>query len=86
LVDQRGALSDGSVAKDDQGAHAHWILKRARKQGSSDLQGKEDGNCGLQKIEVEKLRNGQSIALLTTDTNTHPSYRRKRLAVVDGRS
>ncbi|KAJ8580888.1 hypothetical protein M405DRAFT_847368 [Rhizopogon salebrosus TDB-379] len=46
-VDQHGAQSDGSVAKDDQGAHTRRILERVQKHGSGGLQRNENGNCML---------------------------------------
>jgi hypothetical protein len=55
-----------------------------RKHGSGGLQRNEDGDCGLQKIEVHELKNNQSIKMLTAHMKTI-SHHQKRLAVVDGR-
>jgi hypothetical protein len=64
LVDQHGALSDGSVVKDDRGAHVHQVLKRVQSTVAAIW------NCRLQKTEVQKLQNSQSVEILTTHMNT----------------
>jgi hypothetical protein len=56
LVNQHGALSDGSVVKDDRGAHVHQILKRVQSTVAAAV-----WNGRSQKTEVQKLQNSQSI-------------------------
>jgi hypothetical protein len=56
--------------KYDQGVQVHRILKRVRKHGIGGLQRNEDGNCELQKTEVQKLQSSQSIEMLTIHMST----------------
>ena len=84
LVEKRGAPSDRSVVKDGRGVHIHRILKRVRKHGGVGLERNEDGNCRLQKTEVQRPQNNQSIEILTMHMNA-TSRHQKCLAVVNGR-
>jgi hypothetical protein len=47
--------------KDYQGVHVHRILQgyESSKHAVGGLQRTEDGDCGLQKTEIEKLQNSQ---------------------------
>jgi hypothetical protein len=49
----RGVLIDGSVVKDDQGAHMHRILAIVQKHSGSGLQRNKNGSCILQETEVQ---------------------------------
>jgi hypothetical protein len=61
LVDQHGALSDGSVVKDDRGAHVHQILKRVQS-----TVGRLFGTAGHRRLSYRNLQNSQSVEILTT--------------------
>jgi hypothetical protein len=78
LVDQYGALSDGSVVKDDRRAHVHQILKRVKTRWRRLF-----GTAGRRRLRYRSYKTANQ----SNTNNAHEPYLsryQKCLAVVDG--